>query len=81
MAWSIEQTSPAPELIADNGNRFLVGNGYMGVRGTLDEHGREELAAVNLAGIYDRVGDGWREPLNAPNPLHTRLDVGPGRLR
>ena len=75
MAWSIEQTSPAPELIADNGNRFLVGNGYMGVRGTLDEHGREELAAVNLAGIYDRVGDGWREPLNAPNPMHTRLNV------
>lgn len=79
MAWVIEQTTFAPEAVPDNGNRFLVGNGYMGVRGTLDEHGAGELAAVNLAGIYDRVGDGWREPLNAPNPLHTlvRVDGAP----
>ncbi|MDD3334503.1 MAG: glycoside hydrolase family 65 protein [Eubacteriales bacterium] len=58
-----------PEL----GNRFLIGNGYMGVRGTLEEYDKEQLAAVNLAGIYDRCGDGWREPLNAPNPFSLRL--------
>ena len=75
MAWVMEQTTLAPEAVPDNGNRFLVGNGYMGVRGTLDEHGADELAAVNLAGIYDRVGDGWREPLNAPHPLHTVVRV------
>lgn len=71
MQWIIENRNASQEAVPDNGNRFLVGNGYMGIRGTLDEHGREQLAAVNLAGIYDRVGDGWREPLNAPNPLHT----------
>ena len=49
MGWVIEHTGLAPEEAADNGNRFLVGNGYMGVRGTLDEHGAGELAAVNLA--------------------------------
>lgn len=71
MQWLIENNNSSKEAAPDNGNRFLVGNGYMGIRGTLDEHGRDQLAAVNLAGIYDRVGDGWREPLNAPNPLHT----------
>ena len=71
MQWLIENNNSSQEAAPDNGNRFLVGNGYMGIRGTLDEHGRDQLAAVNLAGIYDRVGDGWREPLNAPNPLHT----------
>lgn len=71
MIWQIKNTDFSREAIPDNGNRFLVGNGYMGVRGTLDEHGKEELAAVNLAGIYDQVGSGWREPLNAPYPLHT----------
>ena len=75
MAWTIERHDFSPEAAADNGNRFLVGNGYLGIRGTLDEHGKDQLAAVNLAGIYDRVGDGWREPLNAPNPLHTVLSV------
>lgn len=75
MQWVIENEQYAQQAAADNGNRFLVGNGYLGVRGTLDEHGKEQLAAVNLAGIYDRVGDGWREPLNAPNPLHTALFV------
>lgn len=71
MQWMIENNNASQEAMPDNGNRFLVGNGYLGIRGTLDEHGRDQLAAVNLAGIYDRVGDGWREPLNAPNPLHT----------
>ena len=63
----------APEQIADLGNRYLTGNGYMGVRGTLEEYGREQLAAVNLAGLYDRYGDGWREPLNAPHPFALRV--------
>lgn len=73
MGWILERAGFTQEDTAENGNRFLVGNGYMGVRGTLDEHGAEGLAAVNLAGIYDQVGTGWREPLNAPNPLHTLL--------
>lgn len=76
MAWMITNNDYRQEMAADNGNRFLVGNGYMGIRGTLDEHGKEQLAAINLAGIYDRVGDGWREPLNAPYPLHTVVAVG-----
>ena len=76
MGWIIQNESCAQETVADNGNRLLVGNGYMGIRGTLDEHGKDQLAAINLAGIYDQVGDGWREPLNAPNPLHTLLSVG-----
>lgn len=71
----IENDLISPESIPDNGNRLLVGNGCLGIRGTLEEAGKEQLAAVNIAGIYDRVGDGWREPLNAPNPLDTWLRV------
>ena len=73
--WLICETQFAAEDIAACGNRYLCGNGYMGIRGTLEEYGKEQLAAVNLAGIYDKVGDGWREPLNAPNPLYTRIRV------
>ncbi|HEV2437584.1 MAG TPA: glycosyl hydrolase family 65 protein [Verrucomicrobiae bacterium] len=49
------------------GNIYQIANGYMGYRGTLDEFGPDELVGITLAGIYDRVGDAWREPVNAPN--------------
>lgn len=63
------------ENIAWNGNRFLTGNGYFGIRGTLEEYTKEQMCAVNMAGIYDRVGDAWRESVNAPNPLYTYIKI------
>ncbi len=75
MDWNIRKKGYDHEEITWSGNRFLTGNGYMGIRGTLEEYRKEQLAAVNLAGIYDKVGDGWREPLNAPNGLYTYLKV------
>lgn len=81
------------EDMALNGNRFMQGNGYMGVRGTLEEHGADELAGIMLNGVYDQVPGMWREPVNAPNGLYTvvqdagriinhqqRLDIRHGRL-
>ncbi len=62
-----------PEKIADFGNKYFTGNGYLGVRGTLEEYGKEEMPAINLSGIYDQHGSAWREPLNAPNPFYTRV--------
>jgi kojibiose phosphorylase/nigerose phosphorylase len=41
----------------------------------MDEWGRDELAAVNLAGVYDQHGDLWREPVNAPNGLFAKLTL------
>ncbi len=49
------------------GNIYQIANGYMGYRGTLDEFGSEQLVGITLAGIFDRVGSAWREPVNAPN--------------
>ncbi len=69
--WRMEEKGFDPERISHVGNKFLTGNGYMGIRGTLPEYEKEQFVAVNLAGIYDQVGDGWREPLNAPNGLYT----------
>src|SRR5258706_12859006 len=55
------------ESIMRTGNVYQIANGYMGYRGTLDEFGPEELVGITLAGIFDRVGDAWRAPVNAPN--------------
>ncbi len=73
--WNIEENGLDIEKATGLGNKFLIGNGYMGIRGTLEEYKKEQLPAINLSGIYDQVGEGWREPLNAPNGLFTRLVV------
>lgn len=75
MEWKISSRSYGKDQAPVLGNRFLVGNGYLGVRGTLEEYTKEQLVAVNLAGIYDQAGEGWREPLNAPNGYYTFIKV------
>lgn len=74
ISWKIKENGYDPRKAANLGNKFLTGNGYMGIRGTLEEYTKEQFPAINLAGIYDQA-NGWREPLNAPNGLYTRLLV------
>ncbi|MBQ9885683.1 MAG: glycoside hydrolase family 65 protein [Lachnospiraceae bacterium] len=69
--WKVSESGFDSSKNTSNGNKYLLGNGYMGVRGTLDEFEKDGYVAINLAGIYDQVGDAWREPLNAPNALYT----------
>lgn len=75
MEFILKENEFNKDNIAWNGNRFLIGNGYFGVRGTLDEYTKKQMCAINMAGIYDRVGDSWRESVNAPNPLYTYITV------
>ncbi|QUL53073.1 glycoside hydrolase family 65 protein [Paenibacillus tritici] len=71
MNWIVSEHSFESDRITTNGNKYMTGNGYMGFRGVLEEYGKEQLTAVTLAGVYDRSGDKWREPVNAPNGLYT----------
>lgn len=73
--WTISTTEHAgdKESIMRRGNVYQIANGYMGYRGTLDEFGAEEAVGITLAGIFDRVGTAWREPVNAPNGGFTRV--------
>ena len=64
------------EKIVENGNRFLIGNGYLGYRGTLDEFGAGECVGLNIAGLYDGVKGKWRETVNAFNPLYMQAFAG-----
>lgn len=71
--WSFRKTGYDPAETVADGNRFLIANGYLGYRGTVDEASSKDCAAVNLAGVYDRFADRWREPVNAPNGLFDEL--------
>jgi kojibiose phosphorylase len=80
--WHVSSTSFAndSDAIMRNGNVYQIANGFMGYRGTLDEFGPAEMVAVTLAGVFDRVGDAWREPVNAPNAAFTQVLVDGERL-
>ncbi len=56
------------------GDRLLIGNGAFGFRGTLDEQRKDVCAGLTTAGFYDQ-SEGWREPVNMPNPLYSALLV------
>ena len=71
--WVLRAEGYDPARAAADGNRFLTANGYLGLRGTVEEAARLHCPAVNLAGVYDRCGDRWREPVNAPNGLFAKL--------
>ncbi len=73
--WSVWAEGWSEEKVTHHGNLFLLGNGCMGYRGTLEEFGPDEKVGILLPGLYDRVGDSWREPVNAPNGLYTRVAV------
>ena len=74
--WCIEKKGFEMPDIEMNGSKFLIGNGYMGYRGTMEEYGAEQLVAVNLAGFFDLAdGSNWRESVNAPNPLYTLIKI------
>lgn len=57
------------------GNRFLIGNGHLGYRGSLEEENKEEMKGLNLVGVYDKYEDKWRESINMPDPLFLRTFV------
>jgi kojibiose phosphorylase/nigerose phosphorylase len=74
--WQITRTGYEPDNAADNGNRFFIGNGMVGVRGTLEEYTKERQVAWNLAGVYDRAERRmWREPVNLPNGFYAALET------
>ncbi len=72
---STNEYAGGKEALMRRGNVYQIANGYMGYRGTLDEFGPEEAVGVTLAGIFDRVGSAWREPVNAPNAAFTRVSL------
>jgi len=71
--WKVTSKGFNKDKLIHNGNKFLIGNGFLGYRGTLEEFEKGELVALNLPGVYDQYQDKWRESVNAPNPFYTKV--------
>ncbi len=73
--WAVCVDSFQADDIEKHGNKFLIGNGFIGLRGTLEEHGPEQLAACTISGLYDRHGEQWREPVNTPHAFGVKVSA------
>lgn len=74
--WEIAEDSFNPDQLVTTGSNFMIGNGYLGYRGTFAECEAEHYVACIVTDTYDKAPDGrWRELCNAPNGLYTRLRV------
>ena len=73
--WDINADGAGEEDALQNGSRLLMGNGYLGRRGVVDEAGSGSMPATILSGLYDQRGNLWREPVNSPDPLFLSLSA------
>ncbi len=73
--WRISDNGVSEDDMFQNGNRLMTGNGYLGYRGTVSEAGPSWMPAVIVSGLYDKHGELWREPVNAPDCLYAGLYV------
>lgn len=54
-------------------NMFIIGNGHIGYKGTMEEELSSDKVTFNIIGHYDQYKDKWRESLNLFNPLYLSI--------
>ena len=73
--WSLTETGWEDERAVAVGSNFMVGNGYLGYRGTSPEQGPDAYVALVVTDTYDCADGQWRELTTAPNPLFVSASV------
>ena len=72
--WEIIQNSFDPGQIVTTGSNFMIGNGYLGYRGTFENWGPEEFVACIVTDTWDQApGSRWSELCNVPNGLYSEI--------
>ena len=60
------------EQVKSLGDTFVIGNGHLGYRGTLEEYTKSQGVGLNIVGFYDRYSSKWRESVNVANPIYIK---------
>ncbi|MEX2444929.1 MAG: glycosyl hydrolase family 65 protein [Alkalispirochaeta sp.] len=74
-SWEVYETRFVPEQVVTTGSNYMIGNGYLGYRGTFADDGREQYVACVVSDTYDNADGVWKELVTAPNGLFTELSV------
>ncbi len=74
--WEILQNSFDPQQLVTTGSNFMIGNGYLGYRGTFENWGPEEFVACIVTDTWDQAPESrWSELCNVPNGLFSEVKV------
>lgn len=71
--WEILETSFDPEQKITSGSNYMIGNGYLGYRGTFCHDQKSDYTACIVTDTFDMADGKWRELCNAPNPLFLKI--------
>lgn len=73
--WLVEEEGIDPTRLNYHETLFVVGNGYIGTRGSLEEGTRGELRGTYIAGVYDHHDSTVIDLVNVPSWLPLSLWV------
>jgi kojibiose phosphorylase len=74
--WEIIEKYFDPDQLVTTGSNFMIGNGYLGYRGTFENWGPEQYVACVVTDTWDQAeGSRWSELCNVPNGLFTEMEL------
>ena len=73
--WLIEENQWHKNLQNIKESQFTLGNGYLGIRGALEEIPYDAMPGTYLAGVYDKIGSQVDELVNLPNPVNFKFTI------
>ena len=73
--WRLVETGWDADRALAVGSNLMVGNGYLGYRGTSPEQRAADYVAVVVSDTYDMADGRWRELCTVPNPLFVAATV------
>ncbi len=79
--WDVVDTAPTAARGVGVGSCFLVGNGYLGYRGTRPDQRAAEFVGCVVADTYDMADGVWRELCTVPNGLYVAMEFDGRPLR
>lgn len=73
--WELYQEGYHEETAVTAGSNLMIGNGYLGYRGTFADDRAGDFAGLVVTDTWDNADGKWRELVTAPNPLFVSLAV------
>lgn len=73
--WEIIKNSYESKQAINDGSSFMVGNGYLGYRGTFSFDRKEAYVGCFVTDTWDKADGKWEELSNVPNALFTTFSV------
>jgi len=73
--WDLIETKYQKDQAINSGSLFMMGNGYLGYRGTFAEDTKEDYTGCFVTDTWDNADGKWEEICNVPNALSTKLFV------